>query len=131
MPPKIGWTTKITHTTVALAGRSAKNVGSGTAAAPDEKAGNLAKQPIGLCNGARGTVYTIGWAPGAGPIQDSPCVIMMGFDKYNGPMFLTTPDGKKIIPLLLVEREFLVGATLCTRTQSPLIIFYTSTVHKL
>ena len=63
----------------------AKNVGPGAAAAPDDKAGNLAKQipicigsrlmltsnlwqPVGLCNGARGTVYDIGWAPGADPI---------------------------------------------------------------
>ena len=60
----------------------AKNVGPGAAAAPDDKAGNLAKQipicigarlmltsnlwqAVGLCNGARGTVYDIGWAPGA------------------------------------------------------------------
>ncbi|KAG7429399.1 ATP-dependent DNA helicase PIF1 [Fusarium oxysporum f. sp. raphani] len=98
----------------------AKNVGPGAAAAPDDKAGNLAKQipicigarlmltsnlwqPVGLCNGARGTVYDIGWAPGADPIQDPPCVIMMEFDKYNGPVFLTTPDGKKIVPILPVD----------------------------
>ncbi|KAI8404628.1 hypothetical protein FOFC_16123 [Fusarium oxysporum] len=126
---------------------TAKNVGSGAAAAPDDKAGNLAKQipiclgarlmltsnlwqPVGLCNGARGTVYDIGWAPGAEPIQDPPCVIMMEFDKYNGPVFLTTPDGKKIVPILPVERDFLIGATLCTRTQFPLIVCYAITVHK-
>ncbi|XP_044720057.1 PIF1-like helicase domain-containing protein [Hirsutella rhossiliensis] len=67
----------------------AKNVGPGAAAAPDDK-------PVGLCNGARGTVYDIGWAPGVDPIQDPPCVIMMEFDKYSGPVFLTTPDGRKI-----------------------------------
>ncbi|EXU95533.1 PIF1-like helicase [Metarhizium robertsii] len=82
----------------------AKNVGSGAAAAPDNKAGNLAEQipicigarlmltsnlwqPVGLCNGARGTVSDIGWAPGTDPIQDPPCVIMMEFDKYSGPVF--------------------------------------------
>ncbi|KAH7461808.1 hypothetical protein FOMA001_g3573 [Fusarium oxysporum f. sp. matthiolae] len=125
----------------------AKNVGPGAAAAPDDKAGNLAKQipicigarlmltsnlwqPVGLCNGARGTVYDIGWAPGADPIQDPPCVIMMEFDKYNGPVFLTTPDGKKIVPILPVERDFLIGATLCARTQFPLIVCYAITVHK-
>ncbi|RSL79545.1 hypothetical protein CDV31_017197, partial [Fusarium ambrosium] len=47
--------------------------------------------------------------------------IMMEFDKYNGPVFLTTPDGKKIVPILPVERDFLVGATLCARTQFPLM----------
>ncbi|KAM4067367.1 Beta-ketoacyl synthase [Hirsutella rhossiliensis] len=41
--------------------------------------------------------------------RDPPCVIMMEFDKY---------------------RDFLVGATLCTRTQFPLIVCYAITVHK-
>ncbi|EMT69622.1 DNA repair and recombination protein pif1, mitochondrial [Fusarium odoratissimum] len=90
----------------------------------------LGRPPVGLCNGARGTVYDIGWAPEADPIQDPPCVIMMEFDKYNGPVFLTTPDGKKIVPILPVEREFLIGATLCARTQFPLIVCYAITVHK-
>ncbi|KAM4062456.1 PIF1-like helicase [Hirsutella rhossiliensis] len=101
----------------------ARNVGPGAAAAPDDK-------PVGLCNGARGTVYDIAWAPGADPMQDPPCVIMMEFDKYTGPVFLTTADGKKIVPILPVDRDFLVGATLCTRTQFPLIVCYAITVHK-
>ncbi|KHO00508.1 ATP-dependent DNA helicase PIF1 [Metarhizium album ARSEF 1941] len=125
----------------------ATNVGPGAAAAPDDKAGNLAKhvpvcigarlmltcnlwQQVGLCNGARGTVYDIGWAPGADPVRDQPCVIMMGFDKYTGPAFLTTADGRKIVPILPVDRDFLVGVTLCTRTQFPLIVCYAITVHK-
>ncbi|KID95912.1 hypothetical protein MAJ_08130, partial [Metarhizium majus ARSEF 297] len=125
----------------------ATNVGPGAAAAPDDKAGNLAKhvpvcigarlmltcnlwQQVGLCNGARGTVYDIGWAPGADPVRDQPCVIMMEFDKYTGPAFLTTADGRKIVPILPVDRDFLVGVTLCTRTQFPLIVCYAITVHK-
>ncbi|KAL6405772.1 AAA ATPase and PIF1-like helicase domain protein [Ilyonectria robusta] len=127
---------------------TAKNVGPGAAAAPDDKAGNLAKQipicigarlmltsnlwqSVGLCSGARGTVYDIGWAFGAEPIQDPPCVIMMEFDKYNGPVFLTTTDGRKIVPILPVERDFLIGATLCTRTQFPLIYIRHSNTSRL
>jgi hypothetical protein len=37
---------------------------------------------------------------------------MMEFDKHNGPVFLTTPDGRKIVPILPVERDFLIEATL-------------------
>ncbi|EEU47052.1 uncharacterized protein NECHADRAFT_92105 [Fusarium vanettenii 77-13-4] len=109
----------------------AKNVGPGAAAAPNDKAGNLAKQipicisarliltsnlwqPVGLCNGAR----------------DPPYIIIIKFNKYNGPVFLTTPDGKKIIPILLIKRDFLIGATLCAHTQFPLIVYYAITVHK-
>ncbi|KID82204.1 ATP-dependent DNA helicase PIF1 [Metarhizium guizhouense ARSEF 977] len=54
----------------------------------------------------------------------------MEFDKYTGPAFLTTADGRKIVPILPVVRDFLVGATLCTRTQFPLIVCYAITVHK-
>ncbi|KAH7236677.1 hypothetical protein BKA59DRAFT_374876, partial [Fusarium tricinctum] len=61
---------------------------------------------------------------------DPPCVIMMEFDKYSGPVFLTTPDGRKIVPTLPVERDFLIGATLCARTQLPLNVCYAIIVHK-
>ncbi|KAH7117267.1 hypothetical protein B0J13DRAFT_681205 [Dactylonectria estremocensis] len=110
-----------------------KNVGPGAAAAPDDKAGNLAKQIlicigarlmltsnlwqlVGLCNDACGT--------------DPPCVIMMEFDKYNGPVFLTARNDKKIVPILLVKRDFLIRATLCARTQFPMIVYYAITVYK-
>ncbi|ORY67762.1 uncharacterized protein BCR38DRAFT_316498, partial [Pseudomassariella vexata] len=116
----------------------AKSVGPGAATTADDKAGNLAKQfpvcigarlmltynlwqAVGLCNGARGTVYDIGWAAEADPARDQPCVILIEFDKYSGPPFLTTPEGGKIVPILPVQRDFLVGAKNCTRTQFPLV----------
>ncbi|KAM4056486.1 hypothetical protein HRG_014796 [Hirsutella rhossiliensis] len=42
-------------------------------------------------------------------MQDPSCVIMMEFDKYMGPVFPTTADGRKVVPILLVERDFLLG----------------------
>ncbi|KID97287.1 ATP-dependent DNA helicase PIF1, partial [Metarhizium majus ARSEF 297] len=87
-------------------------------------------RPVGLCNSARGTVYGIGWAPWADPVQGLPCGIMMEFDKYSGPVFLTTADGRKIVPILPVEGHFLIGTTRCTRTQFALIVCHAITVHK-
>ncbi|KAM6505380.1 hypothetical protein FSOLCH5_014600 [Fusarium solani] len=55
---------------------------------------------------------------------------MIEFNKYNGLVFLTTPDARKIVPILPIERGFLIGATICTRTQFPLIICYAITIHK-
>ncbi|KAM4056512.1 PIF1-like helicase [Hirsutella rhossiliensis] len=37
---------------------------------------------------------------------------------------------RNIVPILTVDRDFLVGATLCTRTQFPLVVCYAITVHK-
>jgi hypothetical protein len=125
----------------------AKNVRLGATAAPDDKAGNLAKQVpvcirarlmltcnlwqrVGLCNGAYGTVYDIGWAPGADPVRGQPCVIIMEFDKYSGPTFLSTADGRKILPILPVERDFLIGATLRTRIQFPFVVCHAITGPK-
>ncbi|KAF6519541.1 hypothetical protein HZS61_007812 [Fusarium oxysporum f. sp. conglutinans] len=61
----------------------AKNIGNGVDKATSEQAGNLAGQfpPAGLVNGAQGTVYDIGWAPGADAHRDPPSVIMMVMDK--------------------------------------------------
>ena len=56
---------------------------------------------------------------------------MMQLDKYSGPAFLTTPEGGAVVPILPVERDFILGAKTCTRTQFPLIVSYTITVHKL
>lgn len=40
--------------------------------------------PVGLVNGAQGTVHDMGWAEGADPVQDPPLVIMVVLDKYTG-----------------------------------------------
>ncbi|KAI8416655.1 hypothetical protein FOFC_02968 [Fusarium oxysporum] len=117
----------------------AKNIGNGADKATSEQAGNLAGQfpvcigarlmltqniwqPAGLVNGAQGTVYDIGWAPGADAHRDPPSVIMMVMDKYTGPSYLTTDDGR--------ERDFFLGTSACTRKQFPLMASYAITVHK-
>ncbi|KAH7247403.1 uncharacterized protein BKA55DRAFT_471487, partial [Fusarium redolens] len=116
----------------------AKNIGNGADKATSEQAGNLAGQfpvcigarlmlthniwqPAGLVNGARGTVYDIGWAPGADAHRDPPCVIMMVMDKYAGPSYSTTDDGREVVPILPVKRDFFLGTSACTRKQFPLL----------
>ncbi|EFY84461.1 ATP-dependent DNA helicase PIF1 [Metarhizium acridum CQMa 102] len=86
----------------------ARNVGPGAAAAPDDKAGNLAKQ-IPICIGARLMLTS-----------------NLPFTTSAGHRGLT----RKIVLILPVDRDFLIGSTLCTRTQFPLIVCYAITVHK-
>ncbi|KJZ68228.1 hypothetical protein HIM_12379 [Hirsutella minnesotensis 3608] len=125
----------------------AKNQGNGAGQAPSDNAGNLSNkfpvakgarvmlttnlwQPAGLVNGAQGTVYDIAWNAGATPREDPPAVIMVDFDNYDGPSFLTTNEGRKIVPILPVTRDFLLGNETCARTQFPLIVSFAITVHK-
>ncbi|KAJ3454226.1 hypothetical protein MRS44_018120 [Fusarium solani] len=104
----------------------AKNQGKGAGQAASDNAGNLSNkfpiargarvmlttnlwQPAGLVNGAQGTIYDVSWNEGANPWQDPPDVIMVDFDTYDGPPYLTTDEGRKIVPILPVTRDFLSG----------------------
>ncbi|KJZ68449.1 hypothetical protein HIM_12163 [Hirsutella minnesotensis 3608] len=124
----------------------AKNQGKGAGQASSDNAGNLSNkfpvakgtrvmlttnlwQPAGLVNGAQGTVYDIAWSAGADPLEDPPAVIMVDFDSYDGPPYLTN-EGRKISPILPLRRDFLVGDETCARTQFPLIVAFAITVHK-
>ncbi|XP_044717957.1 PIF1-like helicase domain-containing protein [Hirsutella rhossiliensis] len=107
----------------------AKNQGKGAGQAPSDNAGNLSNK-FPIAKGARGTVYDIAWNAGAEPLEDPPAVIMVDFDSYDGPPYLTTNEGRKISPILPVRRDFLVGNETCARTQFPLIVAFAITVHK-
>jgi hypothetical protein len=132
---------------------NASHQGRGAEKAESRDAGNLSKSfPIcvgcrvmltrnlwcdaGLVNGAQGTVYDISWAEGSETNEDPPQVIMVGFDKYNGPPFdaegqiLRDADGKLVVPILRVRQDFVFKGNTCYREQFPLIISYAITVHK-
>ena len=92
---------------------------------------------MGLVNGSQGTVYDIGWAAGADVRTDPPLAVMVGFDDYDGPGFLDEnreelrdSNDRKVIPILRVNQEFMLGSTQCSRAQFPLTISYAVTVHK-
>ena len=126
---------------------TAVNHGAGAQEVAADKAGNLFNkipmcigarvmltrnlwQPCGLVNGAQGYIFDLGWAPGADWQRDPPCVIMVIFDNYTGPAFITTDDGRKVVPILPVKTEFVKGSETCSRIQFPLHISYAITVHK-
>ena len=53
------------------------------------------------------------------------------FDGYEGPVaYSRTDDGRQVVPIFRITREFVVGAENCTRTQFPLVTAYAITVHK-
>ncbi|KAM4067560.1 ATP-dependent DNA helicase PIF1 [Hirsutella rhossiliensis] len=96
----------------------AKNQGKGAGQAPSDNAGNLSNkfpiakgarvmlttnlwQPAGLVNGAQGTI--------------PPAVIMVDFDSYDGPPYLTTNEGRKISPILPSLTKDQIVTDLATR----------------
>ncbi|RYC77057.1 hypothetical protein BFJ63_vAg20068, partial [Fusarium oxysporum f. sp. narcissi] len=55
---------------------------------------------------------------------------MIVMDKYPGPSYLPTDDGREVVPILPVKRDFFLGQSACTRKQFPLMASYAITVHK-
>ncbi|KAM4062398.1 PIF1-like helicase [Hirsutella rhossiliensis] len=92
----------------------AKNQGKGAGQAPSDNAGNLSNK-FPVAKGARGTIYDIGWNTGAEPLEDPPAVIMVDFDGYDGPPYLTTNEGRKISPILPSLTKDQIVTDLATR----------------
>ncbi|OXV10490.1 hypothetical protein Egran_01749, partial [Elaphomyces granulatus] len=130
----------------------ASHQGIGAEKASSQGAGNLSKSfpvcvgcrvmltrnvwtEVGLFNGAQGTVYDIGWALGADPLREPPVVIMVAFDKYDGPPYvvdgseLRDVKGRLVVPILRVQQDFNLKGNTCSRMQFPLVISYAITVH--
>lgn len=78
-------------------------------------------QEVGLCNGAAGTVHQILYQDDNQP-PDLPIAILVDFDRYAGPAFLT--DRPQCIPIPPI------GAHRLSRQQLPLQLRYAITIHK-
>ncbi|KAM4061825.1 ATP-dependent DNA helicase PIF1 [Hirsutella rhossiliensis] len=92
----------------------AKNQGNGAGQASSDSAGNLSNK-FPVAKGTRGTVYDIAWNAGADPLEDPPAVIMVDFDIYDGPPYLTTNEGRKISPILPSLTKDQIVTDLATR----------------
>ena len=83
---------------------------------------------VGLVNGSMGSVHDIAWDTGQDPASSMPSLLLIKFDEYTGPEFLSCPQG--VIPVFSIARQFDFKGVVCSRTQFPLRLAYAITVHK-
>jgi ATP-dependent DNA helicase PIF1 len=84
----------------------------------------------GLVNGAFG-IRDIIWKEGDSEARyRAPFLLLVKFDNYTGPGFLRTGNGDILVPIFKSTREFFRDRVSCTRTQFPVALAYTITVHK-
>ncbi|KAM4061511.1 hypothetical protein HRG_007302 [Hirsutella rhossiliensis] len=55
---------------------------------------------------------------------------MVRFDRYTGPPYFDDPELANVQPIFRSWRDFIKGSMPCSRTQFPLTIAYSITVHK-
>lgn len=85
----------------------------------------------GLVNGALGDVYDIAWKHDvADPRSESPFLLLIRFDRYTGPPYFEDPSLANVVPVFRSTRDFLIGNISCTRSQFPITVAYSITVHK-
>jgi len=86
----------------------------------------------GLVNGAMGTVYNIVWRQGDDWRTTPPLAVLVAFDHYDasGPHLTISDDGRPVVPIFPLKRDFYRGATTLSRTQFPLTVAFAVTIHK-
>jgi hypothetical protein len=62
--------------------------------------------------------------------QDLPTVVMISVPSYRGPTLWHTPDGIPIVPIVPSISRWETGGQQYSRTQYPLRIAYSVTIHK-
>ena len=80
-------------------------------------------QQVGLCNGAAGTVYQLLDQEGHAP-PNQPIAVLVQFDDYSGPPFLTYKP--KCVPIAPLTFEWEPNL----RQQLPPLLQYAITIHK-
>ena len=81
-----------------------------------------------LVNGSQGTVRYVIFREGENPPDKMPAFLLVHFPDYNGPSFLSNEPG--IVPITAIERSWFSGNEKCSRTQFPLMLGWSITIHK-
>lgn len=84
-------------------------------------------QEVGLCNGASGTIQHFLYSANHRP-PDLPIAILVDFDNYSGPAFLS--DHPQWIPIPPLTFEWESNGRQLSRQQFPLQLRYAITIHK-
>ena len=84
-------------------------------------------QEVGLCNGAAGTVHQLLYQANHKP-PDLPIAVLVDFDNYAGPPFLSSRPNCVPVPPLSFEWES--NGRRLSRQQVPLQLCYAITIHK-
>src|SRR5947209_724156 len=84
----------------------------------------------GLVNGATGVVENILRAPSVQDCRlERPKAVLVSIDNYDGPSLYSTTDGRHVIPIFPITREFNLNKTVCSRVQFPLCLAWAITIH--
>jgi len=85
----------------------------------------------GLVNGSRGVVHDIVWPAEADVFKELPKALLVKFEGYEGPaLFIDDADGRPVVPIFPVRRDFERSGVTCSRQQLPVSLSYAITVHK-
>jgi ATP-dependent DNA helicase PIF1 len=86
---------------------------------------------LGLANGITGTVEDVVWKEHADIKKDQPQALLIVVDGYSGPALYTQQDGRKVIPVFSILREWEGARGSCSRRQFPVTLAFALTVHNL
>jgi hypothetical protein len=69
----------------------------------------------GLVNSSGGVVHDIVWLAETDVYKELPKALLVKFDTYSGLGFIDDTDGRPIVPIFPVRRDFELAGTACSR----------------
>ena len=62
--------------------------------------------PCELVNEALGTLIDMVWCPEVDSMTTLPCMLLFKLDRYDGPTLFEDHDGKSVVPIFPVQKEW-------------------------